>query len=97
MQAVLTMETQVRKRKPKTKKPVVSVTYRLDTKVKDGVEEMADTVGRSENLQVEYCIKVAYLHYRGINIYGMNDLQIANKFDETTQMLDSTECQVVAS
>lgn len=91
MQTLL-MEAQPRKRKPKTKKPVSSVTYRVGIEVKLSLEEMAEKIGRSENLQMEYCVKVAYLHYRGVNLYGMNDLQVVDKFDEiTTHLKDRNE------
>lgn len=92
MQAVITVtELPPRKRKPKTKKPISSVTYRLSALVKLAVAETAELFGRSENLQVEYSLKIAYLHSKGINIYKMSDLELINKFDETAKHLEVSD------
>ena len=92
MQALLILtEPQVRKRKPKTKKAVYSVTYRLSPLVKAAVSELAEMFGRSENLQVEYSLKIAYLHSKGINVYKMSELDIVEKFNEITNHLETNE------
>ncbi len=89
MQALLIVtEPRPRKRRPKSNKPSSTVTYRLTPKVKNATAEIAELFGRSENLQVEHGLKIAYLHSRGINIYGMSDLQIIEKFDEMTRHLE---------
>lgn len=86
MQALIILtEPQPRKRKPKTKKEVYSVTYRLSPPVKFAISELAELFGRSENLQVEYSLKTAYLHSKGVNIYRMSELDIVEKFDELTR------------
>ena len=79
MQALITMSSQPRKRRPKSKKATNVVTYRLDPIVKTATAELADIFGRSENLQVEFGLKIAFLHAKGINVYGMSDLQIIDK------------------
>lgn len=89
MQALLILtEPQPRKRKTKSKKQVYSVTYRLSPMVKFAVSELAEIFGRSENLQVEYSLKIAYLHSKGVNIYKMSELDIIEKFDELVKHLE---------
>ena len=89
MQALLILtEPLPRKRKPKSKKEIYSVTYRLSPIVKFAVSELAELFGRSENLQVEYSLKIAYLHSKGINIYKMSELDIVEKFNEIAQHLE---------
>lgn len=72
-----------RKRRAR-KKTTYAITYRLSSDVKAAMSELAEIYSRSENLQVEYSLKIAYLHSKGINIYGMTELQIIEKFNEMT-------------
>ncbi|WP_026730829.1 hypothetical protein [Fischerella sp. PCC 9605] len=92
MQAVFIVSDQTpRKRRPKSKRISSVITYRLDPKVKLAISELASAFSRSENLQVEFGLKIAYLHCKGINIFGMTDLQIIEKFDEMTLHLNPNE------
>jgi hypothetical protein len=86
MQSTLLMN-EPKKRRSRGKRDITAITYRLTPAVKNCVAEVADVVGRSENLQVEFFIKVGYLYSKGINIYGMNESQIAQKFDEISTHL----------
>jgi len=60
----------------------VKVFYRVSPKVKASLFKSADTAMRSENQQAEFFLKIGYLHSLGVNIYGMTDGQIVQKFEE---------------
>jgi hypothetical protein len=68
-------------RKPKPKRDEIKVSYRLAPEVKTALAESAETSGRSENLQVEYLLKVALLSLKNIDVSKMNDAQINLRFD----------------
>lgn len=86
MQCTILM-TEPRKRKSKGRKVTASVTFRFDPLVKLSLGEIAGLSERSENQQAEFSLKIAYLHAKGLNIYGMSDIQISQKFDEMTAHL----------
>ncbi|NJM20817.1 MAG: hypothetical protein HC874_24980 [Richelia sp. SL_2_1] len=73
------MQLEVMPRKPKK---IAKATYRLDEKVKNGVNTTAEMQGRSENMQAEYLLKLGLLANSGINTSTMNALEVVNKFDE---------------
>ena len=81
------MESQTQQRKSKGRKPVTPVTYRLTPSVKLAVAKVSELTGRSENQQAEQMLKAGYLNANGINVYGMSDIQIAERFDHLTQDL----------
>lgn len=83
--------TEPKKRRPRGKRDITPITYRLTPSVKNCVAEIADLIGRSENLQAEFFIKVGYLYSQGVNTYGMSETQIAQKFDEITAHLKVDE------
>ncbi|MHC5930829.1 GIY-YIG nuclease family protein [Nostoc sp.] len=64
------------------KRPERKVNYRLDPRVKEAVSQTGRVAGRSENLQAEYFLKVGYLHDLGLNIFGLTEKQIIQKFED---------------
>ncbi len=84
-------EPEPRKRRPKSKNRTSMATYRLTPRVKAAIESIADIYGRSENSQAEYGLKIAYLHFKGVNVYGMTELQILEKFEEIAPKLDGSD------
>lgn len=86
MQAILMTDTP-KKRKPRVKRDVYPVTFRLLRTVKLALSDMANHTKKSENQQVEQFIRIGYLHFKGINTYGMSELQVIEKFDEMINSL----------
>ena len=86
MQAILMPETP-KKRRTKTKRDVYPVTFRLLKSVKLALTDISEHTKKSENQQVEQFIRVGYLNAKGINVYGMSELQVIDKFNELTSHL----------
>lgn len=86
MQLTLMPETP-KKRRSRIKRDVYPVTFRLLKSVKLALTDMAEYTKKSENQQVEQFIRVGYLHAKGINVYGLSELQVIEKFDEITNHL----------
>ncbi|MBD2509001.1 hypothetical protein H6G91_17190 [Nostoc muscorum FACHB-395] len=78
-------------RNKREKREEWKVNYRLAPNVKLAVSKSADIAGRSENLQAEYLLKIGYLHTRGVNTYGMSDLQIVEKFEDVAPIVEEDE------
>ena len=68
-----------------------AITYRLAPTVKAAISESAEKHSRSENQQAEFLLKVGYLHTSGVNINGLSDREIIEKFDELTSELEDSD------
>ena len=79
--------------KPRNRKSrgAVPITYRLMPKVISAVKYIAEKSNRSDNQQAEILIKVGFLQVLGIDISGLNELDILRKFDDATKVLPTEE------
>lgn len=82
------MQSEVMSRKPKK---IAKATYRLDEKVKNGINTTAEMQGRSENMQAEYLLKLGLLANSGVDTTKLNALEVVNKFDEVFGAEEITE------
>ena len=80
--------TEQKARKPRAKRGVVPITYRLMPSVIQAVKKSAEKYGRSDNQQSEYLLKIGYLHTLGLKLYEMNDAEILAKFEEIAADLE---------
>lgn len=63
-------------------KKIHKATYRFSDTVKRAVVTLAQIDGRSENLQVEYLIKLGSLAHSGIDIAKLSHREVTEKFEE---------------